>query len=208
MAYVLGYFCADGSMFVNPRGGHFTAFYSNDRQLLEFVRTVLAAEHKISKKKKNDRRKHTSYFLQFGSKKMYYDLIRLGLVPRKSQRLILPPVPSVYFAAFVRGYFDGDGNIVYGFYRRSNRAKPARILAVRFTCGSKYFLEAFAKRIHKEIGISGSFFFQSRAWRLGYSNRPAYKLLNYMYGDHRDNFPILPRKYNKFLEAKKVLVNL
>ena len=50
MAYVLGFFAADGNMIKNKRGAHFIAFYNNDRILLEKVRTALSAGHKIGKR--------------------------------------------------------------------------------------------------------------------------------------------------------------
>jgi hypothetical protein len=40
MAYVLGYFAADGCMFINPRGSKYVSFTSTDREILEKVKRL------------------------------------------------------------------------------------------------------------------------------------------------------------------------
>ncbi|MDO8552752.1 MAG: LAGLIDADG family homing endonuclease [bacterium] len=64
MAYVLGFFAADGNMIRNKRGAHFIAFYSNDRGLLEKVRATLVSDHKIGKRVYKSSKKSTTYQLQ------------------------------------------------------------------------------------------------------------------------------------------------
>jgi hypothetical protein len=41
MAYVLGYFAADGSMYVNSHGAKCIDFVSTDREILEHVKHLL-----------------------------------------------------------------------------------------------------------------------------------------------------------------------
>src|SRR3989344_8046642 len=108
MAYVLGFFAADGNMIKNNRGGHYIAFYSNDKELLIKVKNMLAANHKIGLKKQA-LPKHPAYQIQIGSKEIYFDLLKLGLVPNKSLVLKVPVIPKKFIKHFVRGYFDGDG---------------------------------------------------------------------------------------------------
>lgn len=205
MAYILGFFCADGCMFVNPRGSHYVAFYSNDKHVLEFIRDTIGSEHKIGSKPAGARRKSPSYILQLGSKEMYNDLLRLGLMPTKARRLALPPVPSRHFAAFVRGFFDGDGGVSSGFYTKRNRKKATRVFFVRFASASKRFLTDLAQRVEKERAIHGFIHFMSRAWRLTYSTRPSFQLLKFLYKDGIEKLPILERKYNQFLSQKNLL---
>ena len=38
MAYVLGFFTADGNMIKNKRGSHFIEFYSTDRDIIEKIK--------------------------------------------------------------------------------------------------------------------------------------------------------------------------
>ena len=82
MAYILGFFCADGNMVKNKRGAHFIEFNTIDKELLERIKKVLDSNHKISVCKRSDKWR-TAYRLQIGSKIMYYDLARLGLMPKK-----------------------------------------------------------------------------------------------------------------------------
>jgi len=204
MAYVLGFFCADGCMFVNPRGAHYIAFYSNDRHLLKFIRYALRSEHKIGRRPTGkSRRQSTAYVLQLGSKEVYHDLLRLGLLPGKEHRLKLPPVPAKYFSAFARGYFDGDGSVAYGLYKRRGRQKTTRVLLVRFTSASKKFLADLSQKIKKELGVPGFLHFTANAWRLGYSTLPSMRLLAFLYQDGIKSLPVLGRKYHKFLQAAK-----
>ena len=48
MAYVLGFFAADGSMNRNKRGGHYIEFQITDGDLLEKIRTLLQSNNKIA----------------------------------------------------------------------------------------------------------------------------------------------------------------
>lgn len=48
MAYVLGFFFADGSMDVNPRGAQYLSLQIKDLPLFESIRTVMEAEHRIA----------------------------------------------------------------------------------------------------------------------------------------------------------------
>ena len=48
MAYVLGFFAADGYMTVNKRGGHFWCIDIADRKHIEKIKKVIQSNHKIS----------------------------------------------------------------------------------------------------------------------------------------------------------------
>ena len=55
MAYVLGFFAADGSMVKNTRGAHFIEFTITDRIVLEQLRKVTGSTHRIAERKKKGR---------------------------------------------------------------------------------------------------------------------------------------------------------
>src|SRR5690242_9552827 len=110
MAYVLGFFAADGYITVNKRGGEFWSIDIVDKKLIEQIKEMIEAEHKISVRKRVHG-VYTSYRLQIGSVEMCNDLRRLGFSERKTNNLALPHVPEKYFTSFVRGYFDGDGHV-------------------------------------------------------------------------------------------------
>jgi intein-encoded DNA endonuclease-like protein len=139
MAYVLGYFAADGSMHTNKRGACYIEFSTTDRELFVKVRRVMDSNHAITKKPLKVGHKQ-SYQLQIGSKEMYEDLTNLGFTQSKSLTLKFPKVPRSYLTDFVRGYFDGGGGISFGNYFAKDRGKERYVFMSRFTSGSRQFL--------------------------------------------------------------------
>ena len=107
MAYVLGFFAADGYITVNKRGGQFLGIQITDKDLLENIKKALSSEHKIGKRARGGNEQPT-YRLQVGSIEMCDDLRRLGFCEKKVRRLTMPNIPRIYLSDFVRGYFDGD----------------------------------------------------------------------------------------------------
>jgi intein-encoded DNA endonuclease-like protein len=182
MAYVLGFFVADGCMIKNSRGAHFIEFHITDRNILVKIRKALNSNHKISVRKTRDAWK-TAYRLQIGSKIMFEDLISLGMMPRKSNTVKLPKVPKKYFHHFVRGYFDGDGNVCTPKYKRANRGdKLSTTLLAGFTSGSREFLEKLHINLKKLAGIfGGTLYNRDGAFRLHYSVNDSKKLYDFMY---------------------------
>ena len=116
MAYVLGFFTADGNMIKNKRGAHFIEFQIADKDLLEKIKKAFNSNHKITVRKRRGIWK-TSYRLQIGSKEIFNDLLKLGLTPNKSKIIKLPNISDKYFSHFLRGYFDGDGNVTIAKYK-------------------------------------------------------------------------------------------
>src|SRR3989344_325166 len=100
MAYVLGFFVADGSMITNKRGAHFVEFQVTDKEILLKIKKSLESGHKISVRIRNGNQK-SLYRLQIGSKIMFNDLFRLGFTQKKSLTLKFPKVPRKYLADFV-----------------------------------------------------------------------------------------------------------
>src|SRR3989344_5923597 len=112
MAYVLGFFVADGNMIRNKRGAYFISIEITDKDILEKMKKAIGSTHKISIRK-NQFPEKDSYRLQIGSKAMFNDLLKLGITPNKSKTIDLPEIPKNYFSDFLRGYFDGDGCISF-----------------------------------------------------------------------------------------------
>lgn len=197
MAYVLGFFTADGCMIKNKRGAHFIEFHIADRNILIKIRKALNSNHKISVRNRNIKWK-TIYRLQIGSKEMFEDLILLGMTPNKSNTLKFPEVPKICFHHFVRGYFDGDGNVYAGNYKRKDRNnKISTTLLSGFTSGSREFLEKLHDRL-KEVALvkGGTLHGRSGAYRLYYSVNDSCKLYKLMYNTEGSLF--LDRKKKVF----------
>jgi hypothetical protein len=203
MAYVLGFFVADGSMIKSKRYAHYIEFHSIDREIIEKIKFSMDSDHKISHRKPTKITYSDAYRLQLGSKEMFEDLLKLGMTQNKSLTLNFPSVPDKFLSNFIRGYFDGDGCISFGKYKCKDRKNPRWMITVRFTSGSKKFLIA----LHNKLGniCKGGFITKkNRGHELIYSFKDSLALYKFMY----NNVPALiymERKYKKFNKALKAL---
>ena len=155
MAYVLGYIAADGNISIGKRGNCYLALEGIDKELIVDIKRVLGAGHMITSRRRNAGWNKT-YRIQIGSKEMVGDLIKLGLTPNKAKRMRLPSIPKKYFGDFVRGYFDGDGNVCFSRYKRKDRKRGyIQYLRVLFTSCSEAFPKAIVLRLENESGIGG-----------------------------------------------------
>lgn len=196
MAYVLGFFAADGCMMRNKRGAHYIEFHITDGDLLAKIRNALESNNTIASRKKIENQKQR-YRLQIGSKKIFGDLKHLGFTERKSGKMIMPKVPEKYFSHFVRGYFDGDGNVYTNEYKRKGRLKKSITLLTGFTCGSRDFLESMRLILFKNAGLVGGSLYKKRSYFcLYYSVNDSCKLYKFMYNTESDLF--LDRKKRIF----------
>jgi hypothetical protein len=194
MAYVLGFLYADGNIVATKRGNYYIAFYTSDRELLVRIKKILKSEHKISCRTSETGK---VYRIQVGSKEWFTDMARHGLHPGKARRMRLPTISPTYFGSFVRGYFDGDGNVWSGFVHK-DRSIPSRVLYVAFTCASDAFLQDLQKRLLRRAIVSGGSIYTSKVKnfsRLNFSTKDALKIYRIMYtGRHK-----------LFLKRKKVV---
>jgi hypothetical protein len=186
MAYVLGFFAADGCMIKNKRRAHFIEFQITDKDILLKIQKLLGSDHKISKRNMQVGWK-TVYRLQIGSKVIFNDLLNFGFTPRKSKIIKLPEIPGEYFRHFVRGYFDGDGNV--HIQNRRDRKSEKVIIQSLFTCGSKIFLAHFHEKLKKLALVKGgNVGYYSGAYRLRFSINDSQKLYTFMYRGAKELF--------------------
>lgn len=114
-AYFLGLLYADGCM-VSNRYAFTISLQEKDKFILEDFKKELNysgnlkfINYKIKKESYSNQ-----YNLRISNKKLYTDLIKLGLIPKKSLILNFPTkeqVPEYLIHHFIRGYFDGDGSV-------------------------------------------------------------------------------------------------
>lgn len=201
MAYVLGYFSADGCMYRNTRGSYYVGFASTDKELIDTTKALMSVTNAIEEyqsPKPNHKRRYT---LQIGSRRIFQQLLALGFMPNKSLKVKLPDIPSDLLRHFVRGYFDGDGSVLFGVYSRKNRPGQMTVLVVRFTSGSKAILVSLRKQLNNIAGIGkGSLItYKKNHHALCYSTRDARQLYSFMYPS--TTVPCLTRKKLIFVKA-------
>ena len=211
MAYVLGYIYSDGTIEDVRKSSRtcYLAITSVDYDILYKIRKALSSNHAlyIKPKKYNsfpDGRTYLckqGYILRIGSKKLFEDLVKFGLTPRKSLTLKFPMIPVKFLRYFIRGYFDGDGCITVSLAK--GRKIPS--LSTVFTCGSLEFLEHLNDLLSKIVKLGyKKIIHGDHAYQLGYKKYESLKILEFMY-KNLNKSPFLNRKYNKY---KKYLETL
>lgn len=111
MAYIFGFLVADGYM--SSRHSYVVGMELSIKDIN--ILTAMASKLgniplAITERNINDIKRRYCKFSLY-SKKIYDDLIKLGLMENKSLTMGFPYVPSKYMSTFIRGVFDGDGCI-------------------------------------------------------------------------------------------------
>jgi len=193
MAYVLGFFAADGYITNNKRGASFWSIDITDKELLFSIRKAVDSDHKITERIRKNIGSNI-YRLQIGSKEMVEDLGSLGFNAKKSLTLKVPNIPKKYVSDFIRGYFDGDGNVWVGYVHKERKTSTVAI-QVAFTSASKNFLISLKDLLHMQGLMGGSIYTHKirNFSRLAFVNKDALKIYKIMYN----------RKTPLFLNRKK-----
>jgi hypothetical protein len=132
---------------------------------------------------------------------MCNDLRKLGVKEQKAHTIGLPNVPEQYFFDFVRGYFDGDGNVWVGQMNKERKIKHIAIQTV-FTSCSHVFLAGLKERLDQN-GVKGGLSCRKGFFRLYYSIHGSLELYRLMY--HKGIKELyLPRKKIVFEKFKKL----
>ena len=205
MAYILGFFAADGYITVNKRGGQFWCIQITDKKLLENIKRAVQAEHKISIRPRKNLKEQTLYRLQIGSIEMCDDLRKIGFYERKTKSLAVPNVPKKCFPDFARGYFDGDGNVWTGYVHKKRKTKTS-VLFVAFTSCSYEFLRELHTRLNL-FGINGGCIYKPKNkqfCRLQFSTTDSLKLYDFMYNGCIKDSNFLLRKRRIFEKFKSL----
>lgn len=198
-AYIFGLLISDGTITINPRGSRYVEFLSTDRELVDLFRSLLRSNHKISLKKRPASEQHCKpiYRIQIGNKHMLSRLSRIGL----SRKSVLPRISKRHYRDFVRGFFDGDGCVVFGKYYRKDRGINQIFFQVVFTCKFRQFLKQLLLNLKRHAGIQGGAVFKGDgAFRLLLSKNDALRLAGFLYEGVRKKL-LLTRKYAIFQKA-------
>src|SRR5579872_2803011 len=93
MAYVLGFITADGNVQQTKKGYH-VDIACDDIDVIEKIKQHLNSSTPTRQKPRFNGK--ISYSLRFSDKSIYYDLLKLGITPRKSLTIKPPHIPSKY----------------------------------------------------------------------------------------------------------------
>lgn len=123
-AYILGFLYADGNLHKN--GYHVKLkLQERDKYILEKMNKTLKSNKPLYFHKKTKETHQHAYSIVLSNKKMYNDLMNLGLYPNKTYDLKFKNVFSdKLFKHFLRGYFDGDGWVCV--YENPNKYKSKK----------------------------------------------------------------------------------
>lgn len=192
IAYIVGLITTDGNL--SPDGRHLD-ITSNDFQLLETAKNCLKIKNRITPKFSGSTGWKSSYRIQFGNVIFYRWLLDMGLMPNKSKIIGSLKIPKKYFFHFLRGFLDGDGNIL----RYMDKVFPkSERLYLRFYCASIIHLKWLQKNIKKLAKIDGRIKKDTRIYTLVYAKKESLKLIPLIYS--RKDVPCLIRKY-KLVES-------
>lgn len=185
MAYVLGFWFADGHM--RHEKSYRVFFSSIDLDHLKLIRKALDSTSPIVRFWRNGVLEKSHRFC-IHSKMLYYDLLVRGGIQSKSNSLRFPFVPKQFLPDFIRGFFDGDGSVHFITYKHSKNGKFYTNIRSNFTSGSRHFLESIRDILTKELGLYYRKVCQygPHQFKLGYAQEDTRKLLEYMYyPDHK-----------------------
>lgn len=206
MAYVLGFFAADGYITVNKRGGQFWCIQITDGLLLNEIKKAIKSEHKISFRKGIENNKNL-YRMQIGSIEMCEDLRLLGFNEKKTKSLAIPNITKKYFCDFVRGYFDGDGHVWVGKIHKERKTQTL-VINTGFTSCSKKFLIELNQKL-RLFGVFGGIVRKGNgnSYRLTFSVNGTLNLYDFMYNgvSVAGNILYLQRKkkiFEKFIKMR------
>lgn len=169
MAYVLGYWWADGYMrYRRDTGAHLIEIASIDRSHLQLIADTMGEAPSLRRISGPS----DCYEIEFCSKEMYHDLLALGGMPNKSNVIGFPFIPAEYLVHFVRGFVDGDGTFAW------NGDRPV----LQIYSGSKQLLERMAAAIEEQTGIPAPNVVPNRSlWYLKWSTIRAKCLAAWLY---------------------------
>lgn len=192
-AWLLGFVFADGCV-RKPINGYYLSIdlATKDEKLLQKINKILNSTYPI-----NSSHNGNSVSIVIGSKKMFYDLKKHGVVERKSFFGFIPKnVPQHLINHFIRGYFDGDGWI-------TNNSKVNYKTAMIGFIGNKNIISFINNKISSILNIKKSKEITRKKCKdytkqIQYGKQKYVKKIAEWFYSNATIF--LERKYNKFIE--------
>lgn len=191
-AYILGFLFADGNISLDKSMVRIR-LAERDGEILEKIAKELKITKPLSLKNYHQ---YPSLELAFYGKKTCEDLIRLGCVCAKSDKIVFPDLRKDLIPHFIRGYFDGDGSI--GLNIKRKRAYVS-------ICSTPSFNESILNFLRENSEIVGGIYNHKNI--INYSEihicgtKSALMFFDLIY---KDSTIFLPRKFAKFQEVVEI----
>ncbi|MBE3094332.1 MAG: hypothetical protein IMZ52_04815, partial [Actinobacteria bacterium] len=185
MAYVLGYWFADGNIYNNT----FT-IVSVDYDIIKKITDVMKSTYKIQKVNQTSMingvipKRKPLYRIAITNKFIVNSIKCLGGVEKKSLIAEFPDVPEKYLNHFIRGFLDGDGGISV-----RNHGNPEVVF---------YGTKSFLTTLNDRIKWKGKIIPQRKIYFLKFIAEDAQEVLKYMYTNSNI---YLDRKYDIYKKA-------
>jgi hypothetical protein len=201
MAWVLGLIFSDGNLFIEKRTKDARISISQkETELLDKVKFLMNCNARLyhsPRKVYNDVVSGELYTLKLQNKKIFSDLISLGLVENKSLTVDFPNIPKEYARHFIRGCWDGDGSV---FLER--RKRLSTLILASFVSGSLSFINGMLYELEKgglkrPLINTSTYKRKNPIYSFKFHTTECKKLYHYLY----ENVPAeqyLERKYNVF----------
>lgn len=185
--YLLGWIYSDGCVFAYEEKKYYgfsIKIQERDRYILDYFKKLLCSESRINIDFLNDRK---YAYLKIGSKKIYDDLLKYGLKPRKTHHLKYPMEIIYDHRPFILGVFDGDGSI----HIRKNKMPTLEIT------GTKEMMMNISDIFKTELKIKSKAIPIKNSYRLTVSGtNPVQKIGKWLYSWNPSVF--LKRKADEF----------
>jgi hypothetical protein len=143
MAWVLGVIYTDGCL-IRGKTAWRVDISSMDAELLNKIKHLMRSDKPLPTRLQSYDKSKEIYYFQFHREKLIDDLVKIGLVERKSLVMKFPDVPDNHVRHFIRGCWDGDGSV----YIDKNG-----LLRVNYISGSYDFINLLVMRLY-QIGIT------------------------------------------------------
>lgn len=197
-AYWLGFIYADGYVSIN-NGQHIfgMALAIKDRIVLERLKTFLKSDHKIKTYASSGFSNSEYVRLNITSNKIVTDLIKHGVLEKKTNILMPPYIARDLIPHFIRGYVDGDGCIT------SHLKAKYRVFAFK-VLGTESMLNFIKDFIEENTTIRIKKFYKRKESQIVSSlevggNLQVEKILDLIY---KDSVIHLERKHAKYIDLK------
>lgn len=199
-AYFLGLMYADGCIYKNSL---IIELAEEDKEIIYKFKEYLGYTGNCVFVDLSMKKIKNKFGIRVYNKTLYNDLINLGCFPKKSLILKFPTeeqVPKEFHSHFIRGYFDGDGCIIYN--------KTSNGFGLSFK-GTKEFLFELCTILNSINGSKVTPFkcknTINNTYNLGYSGfNSVIKLLNFLYKESNDSIR-MRRKYDNSFNILKLI---